>query len=434
MKAILRELIHRFYQRRIPELVPRNCRFPVVEGRATILVGMRRSGKTYRCYQRMRELLEKGIPQERLLYLNFEDERLKGFQLKDCQLILDIYYELFPGHRDELCYFFLDEIQNVPEWELFIRRAIDNEKIQFALTGSSSKFLVDDMATAMRGRSMSSEVLPLSFEEYIRFHHYLEAIPEYVGDVEKSIISHALNEYFQWGGMPEIQKTDEPDRDLALQGQYSLVISHDVKERYNISNKEAVDAVARFIFNSIAERISISGVVQHLKSCGIKSDWESVRNYLKYLCDAFLFFPVEFEDRSITRQKKNPVKYYAADIGIVRAMSLNPAGDRGHLLENLVFLQLRRNGWRTTYLVSRSSGREIDFFAYHPVTKAKQLIQVSYQLNEASTRDREITAFNKAADYLEATGRYIITWEEEGELAGGIKVLPAWKFLLDRLA
>jgi predicted AAA+ superfamily ATPase len=432
MKTILRELIHRFYQRAIPEPIPRTCRFPVVEGRATILLGMRRNGKTYRCYQRMHELLESGISHDRLLYINFEDERLKGFKLEDFQLILDAYYEFFPDNRDVLCYFFFDEIQNVPEWELFIRRAIDSEKIQFALTGSSSKMLVEDMATAMRGRSMTSEVMPFSLEEFIRFHHYLDQVPEYIGAVEKSIIQHALNEYFQWGGMPEIQKTEEPDRDLALQEQYLLVVSRDVKERYNIRNNDAVDAVAQFMFNSVSERISISGILDHLNSRGIKSDWESVKNYIKYLCDAFLFFPVEFEDRSLTRQKKNPVKYYAADIGLVRSMSLNPGGDRGHLLENLVFLHLHRTGWRVTYVVTQSGGKEIDFLAYHSVTKKKQLVQVAYSLDHQATLEREVSAFNRAADYLEAGRRLLVTWDDENELPGGIQVIPAWKFLLDR--
>lgn len=432
MKNILRELIFRFYQRKLPDMIPRSCRYPVVEGRATILVGIRRCGKTYRCYQHMCELLRSGITQDRMLYLNFEDERLRGFSVDDFQMILDIYYERFPNNRDVLCYFFFDEIQNVPEWELFIRRAIDNEKIQFSLTGSSSKMLVKDLATAMRGRSMSAEVQPFSLEEFIHYHHYLDEIPEYICDVEKSKIQHALNQYFLWGGMPEIQKTEEPDRDTALQAQYTLVVSRDVKEKYDISNTEAVDAVAQFIFNSISERISISGILEHLNTRGIKSDWESVKTYVKYLCDAYLFFPVELEDRSLTRQKKNPVKYYAIDVGLVRAMSLNPGGDSGHMLENLVFLHLHRLGWRTTYVVTKSGGKEIDFLATHSVTKEKRLLQVSYKLGNPATMERELSGFNRAAEYLEVKKRLIVTWEDECELDGGIQVIPAWKFLLER--
>ncbi len=432
MKNILRELINRFYLRQMPVLIPRSCRYPVVEGRATILVGIRRCGKTYRCYQHMIDLLESGVSRDRLLYINFEDERLRGFRVDDFQMILDIYYERFPDNRETLCYFFFDEIQNVPDWELFVRRAIDSEKIQFSLTGSSSKMIAKNLSTAMRGRSMNVEVQPFSLEEFILYHHYLDKIPEHICDVEKSKIQYALNQYFQWGGMPEIQKTEEPDRDGALQEQYTLVVSRDVKERHNISNTEAVDAVAQFIFNSISAKISISGILEHLNSRGIRSDWESVKSYVKYLCDAYLFFKVEIEDRSLTKQKKNPAKYYAVDIGLVRAMSLNPAGDNGHLLENLVFLHLHRLGYHLTYIVTKSGGKEIDFLAYHPVTKEKQLIQVSYEMSSAATLERELMAFRRAADYLDVSKKFIVTWDEEAEYDGGIKAVPAWKFLLAR--
>lgn len=432
MKSILRELINRFYLREMPALIQRTCRYPVVEGRATILVGIRRCGKTYRCYQYMTELLKSGITRERLLYINFEDERLRGFSVNDFQMILDIYYERFPNNRNELCYFFFDEIQNVPDWEFFVRRAIDSEKIQFSLTGSSSKMIAKNLSTSMRGRSMNVEVLPFSLEEFIRYHHYLDQIPEYICDVEKSKIQYALNQYFQWGGMPEIQKTDEPDRDRALQEQYSLVVSRDVKERYNISNMDAVDAVAQFIFNAVGERLSISGILDHLTSRGIRSDWESVKTYIKYLCDAYLFFKVELEDRSLTRQKRNPAKYYAVDIGLVRAMSLNPAGDHGHLLENLVFLHLHRKGYHLTYIITKSGGNEIDFLVYDPVTKEKQLVQICFTMSAPATLERELASFRKAADYLGVSKKIIVTWEEEAVFDGDIQAVPAWKFLLDR--
>ena len=432
MKDILREIIYRFYTRSIPALTKRTCHFPVVEGRATVILGMRRTGKTYRCYQRMRELMDSGIPQEKLLYLNFEDERLKNFSLDDCQMILDIYYERFPDNRNETCYFFFDEIQNVHGWERFIRRIIDSENIQVTITGSSSKMLSKEMSTAMRGRSLSMEVQPFSLEEYIRFNHHLEEIPEYICDVEKSQIQHALNHYFQWGGMPEIQKMDEMDRDNALQEHYNLVTSRDVKERHKVANPDAVDEIAAFIFNSIAERISISRILKYLEERKISTDWTTVKKYISYLCDAYLFYPVALEDRSLARQKRNPVKYYAADLGLIRAMSLNPAGDNGHLLENLVFLQLHRQGYQMTYVQSQKTGKEIDFLAFHPGSKDKKLIQVSWKMSDPSTLKREIEAFQSAAEYLNATEKLIVTWDEEKTLENNIKVIPAWKFLLEK--
>ena len=431
MKDILREIIYRFYTRSIPSLITRSCHFPILEGRATVILGMRRTGKTYRCYQRIKELIDSGISQDRILYLNFEDERLKNFTLPDCQLILDVYYERYPQNRNVLCYFFFDEIQNVKEWELFVRRIIDSEKIQITITGSSSKMLSKEMSSTMRGRSLSMEVLPFSLEEYLRFCGIFEKTPDYISSVEKSQIMNCLNSYFIWGGIPEIQKMHEIDRENALQDHYNLVVSRDVKERYKIANIEAVDEIANFIFNSIAERISISGILKYLEERRIKTDWSTIKKYITYLCDAYIFFPVHMEERSLARQKRNPVKYYAIDIGLIRAMSINPTGDNGHLLENLVFIHLHRLGYQMTYVQSQKTGREIDFYAYHPATKAKKLIQVSLKLNNPSTLAREVEAFKSAGEYLNTDEKLIVTWDEEGKLDNDIKVIPAWKFFLD---
>ena len=129
------------------------------------------------------------------------------------------------------------------------------------------------------------------------------------------------------------------------------------------------------------------------------------------------------EDRSLARQKRNPVKYYAADLGLIRAMSLNPAGDNGHLLENLVFLQLHRQGYQMTYVQSQKTGKEIDFLAFHPGSKDKKLIQVSWKMSDPSTLKREIEAFQSAAEYLNATEKLIVTWDEEKTLENNIKVI-----------
>jgi uncharacterized protein len=431
MKAVLREIVRRFYLRDLPSLTPRSCHFPVMEGRATILLGMRRCGKTYRCYQRMAELLASGIPKDRLLYLNFEDERLNSFALADCQSILDVYYEMYPDNRDQLCYFFFDEIQNVPDWAQFIRRIIDSERIQVSITGSSSKMLSEELATAMRGREICTKVMPFSFEEFIRYHHYLESIPKYPCDAERSKIQNALNRYFTIGGFPEIQKADEMDIEPALQGLCNTVVARDIKERHKLNNSELVDAIVQYLFSNIAEQTSLTKVTTYLQNLGIKADWERVKNCINYLCDAFLFYPVEIADESLLRRKRNPIKYYATDIGLVRAMSLRPEANYGHLLENMVFLHLIRGDWRVSYVLSRTDNSEIDFYAYHPTTKQKRLVQVSYTMKDGDTLKREIAAFDRAGKFLEVTDRIIVTWDEEEELDSAIRVIPAWKFFLD---
>jgi len=152
MKAALRLLYADFLENKLPTLTPRDIELEAVPSKALALIGMRRVGKTYLCYQRILELLDAGIDKENILYLNFEDDRLFGFGLADCQTILDVFYENRPEKKSEPCHFFFDEIQNVPNWERFIRRLLDTESVSVVVTGSSAKLLSAEIATGLRGR------------------------------------------------------------------------------------------------------------------------------------------------------------------------------------------------------------------------------------------------------------------------------------------
>ncbi len=170
MKESLEQLYGDFLERELPELTERTFDYEPIEGKALALIGMRRVGKTYLCYQLMQHLLSQGVPKENILYLNFEADRLFEFELPDCQTILDVFYAQQPGKKSEHCYFFFDEIQNVAHWERFIRRLIDTENVSVYVTGSSAKLLSTEIATRLRGRALDREVFPFSFDEYLRAH------------------------------------------------------------------------------------------------------------------------------------------------------------------------------------------------------------------------------------------------------------------------
>jgi predicted AAA+ superfamily ATPase len=153
MQETISRIIDEFHERDFPNPVPRDRTAVEVEGKATTVVGMRRVGKTWFCYERMRALLDEGVAKERLLYLNFEDERLLPFAAADFQTILDSYYRKFPDFKEDRCYLFLDEIQRIEGWEKFVRRILDTENLSVWVTGSSSKLLSTEIATSLRGRS-----------------------------------------------------------------------------------------------------------------------------------------------------------------------------------------------------------------------------------------------------------------------------------------
>ncbi len=181
MKEIISQLIDDFHERQLPKPTPREAKFHDIAGKADVVIGMRRAGKTWFCFQKINELLAAGGSKKEILYLNFEDDRLFEFQVKDFQAIVDVYFSKYPENRSGVCHFFFDEIQRVDQWELFIRRLLDTENVRMYLTGSSSKLLSAEIATSLRGRSLASEIFPFGFAEYLRHRGLFESAPQTFG-------------------------------------------------------------------------------------------------------------------------------------------------------------------------------------------------------------------------------------------------------------
>ncbi len=432
VKNILLDLLANFYLRDLPAITKRNIRYPEAQGSVTVITGMRRTGKTCLCYQKMRELLDSGISKDRLLYLNFEDERLFGFALKDFQTILDVYYERYPDNRTQLCYFFFDEIQNISNWEMFIRRLLDSEKVQITITGSSSKMLTTEIGTAMRGRSLSTEVFPFSFEEFMAYHNIYSQVPRLGGDQVRAKLKNALNRYFLAGGFPEIQR-DDPDSAIGrLQDYVNVVMLRDVLERHQVPHSQALKHLVQAVFSAPTQKFSISNLCKSLKQLQVSCSREAIQSYIDYFCEAYLFYKVPLLTDSMARRRVNPDKLYIIDHGMIRAMALKTSADNGMLLENMVFLHLRRQGYIVNYVNTEKEKHEIDFYARHPINKRQLLIQSSYQIDNEKTFQRECRSLIETGDYMKVDERLIVTWEDERELSNGIKVVPAWKFMLSQ--
>ena len=430
MKTIISQLIDDFQERNLPTPVPRTKVFSEIKGKADVVIGMRRSGKTWFCFQKINQLLRKNIPQNQILYLNFEDERLLGFIVSNFQEILDVYYGKFPENKNRTCYFFLDELQRIDQWEMFIRRLLDSENIQIFITGSSSKLLSTDIATSLRGRSLTTEIFPFSFQEFLRYHGLFADKPQTFGSKTAAILRKAVKEYFQNGGFPEVQNIDPNIKTEILQGYIDTVLLKDVIERHQVNNITAIKHLVRTLMHSSGRKFSVNKFYNTLKSMSIKCTKNNLYAYLDHLTDAFVFYRVPIHSRSEKSRMINPVKIYTIDTGLLNAMTFQNSSDFGPILENMVFMHLRRNNYQIEY-INTKKGFETDFFARHPITNDIKLIQVCWQISDQKTFDREYQGLQNAMEELSIPSGTIVTWDDEAQLAGNINAVPIWKWLLD---
>ena len=421
-----------FYEFGIPEDVrPRDVDYLEKRNSATVVTGMRRTGKTYVTYQRMRALVEAGVPMERIVHVNFDDDRLKGVRLEHLRLIGDIHAEIYPDAAKERCWYFLDELQDVKGWELYARRLLDSHLVQLCLTGSSSKMLSGEIATQMRGRSIDVEVFPLSFVEFMRFNSLVKAIPaEPYSSRTAGILRHAMLRYLEEGGFPDVQGDDFRIRVKTLQGYVDAVLYRDIIERHEVPSVQSLRYTLEYIKHNFAHKISTRAISGVLKGLGLSDNREYISDYLDWLEQAYLVYRVPIRTDSLAVRRMNPDKFYLVDTGLARVVTPKSDASRGWLLENLVFLALRR-GFNKIEYYNTKNGDEVDFLVTDQVTKKRRLVQVSWELSSPATEQRELTALKDARSEIKVDDCTIVTWDEERD-DDGIRIVPAWKWCLEQ--
>lgn len=430
MRNTLTTIINDYYEKLPLPLTVRDAVFPVLARKATVVIGMRRTGKTYRCFQEIQRLQKSGIAAERILYLNFDDERLLDFTPADFQMILDLFYARCPANKERLCYFFFDEIQNIPHWETFIRRLIDTENVQITITGSSAKLLSTEIATTLRGRTLTCEVFPFSFKEYLLTHKIFNKIPEQLSSTALAKIRHAIKDYFYIGGFPEVQTLDNFTRQQILQSYLETVIFKDVVERHQVTNVLVLRHLIVSGINNVAQKFSVSKFFGMLQNKGIACTKNLLYAYLDHFVDAYLFYPVGLHTDKLRVKQVNPHKLYVVDVGLQRALSLTPEKNYGHLLENLVYQHLRRQNCQIEYLQTPEK-YEVDFFVRHYGSGKQQLIQVAYDLSDEATLVRELRALAITGKRFKHAEQLVITWDDARTFAHKVRTVPIWNFLLE---
>ena len=383
-----------------------------------VFTGIRRAGKSYLLYQRIKQMIASGIGWDEMLYVNFEDERLGGMTALDLNLLLETHLEMY-GKRPIL---FLDEIQNIDGWEKFARRLSDN-KYRVYITGSNAKMLSNEIQSTLGGRYISVDVYPYSFEEYLRARSFHATAASFYSTEGRAEILALFDDYFRFGGFPEGALL--ASRRDYLTSVYQKIYLGDIAARHKIENTSALRMMFRKIAESLKQPVSYNRLVNIIAATGIKTGVSTIIKYIDYAKDAWLLTPVRNIAGKLVEKETSP-KYYFTDNGILNLFLLDA---NTSLLENMVAIALLRKYGRDDSVFFYNSGIELDFY----VPEAKLAVQVCYSLTDADTFNRETKSLLKAASVLECNKLLIITREEErtAVISGRkIQIIPLWKWLL----
>lgn len=374
-----------------------------------IISGIRRSGKSTLLSQ-----IRAKLPG---YYFNFDDDRLVNFKIGDFQTLFEALVELYGEKK----VFYFDEIQNISGWERFVRRLHD-QRMKVFVTGSNASMLSKELGTHLTGRHLPINLSPFSFKEFLKLKEFkLEKDTFYLVE-KKAALKKNFEEYFINGGFPEFLETKNSEY---LKTIYENILYRDIIVRYKLSNEKALKELVHLAMNSIAKEISFNSIKNTI-NLGSST---TVKEYFNYLENSFLIYLLPKFDYSLKKQVYANKKVYVVDNALAINLGFRVSKDNGQLLENLIFMELKRKNKEVYYF---SEKKECDFITKEK-GKISQAIQVSYEINKEN-EDREINGLLDALNKFKLKKGTIITHdqEEESKIKGKkITILPAWKWLLE---
>lgn len=408
---------------------PRDLKLTALAGKVTVCMGVRRCGKSTLMQQQFHALNRQGVPRENMLMINFADERLANMDAEGWNELYEAYYSMYPQKRQkEKVYFCFDEIQMHPHWELFVERLRREENCDIYITGSSAAMLSKEIHTAMRGRSLSWELFPFSFGEYL----VRKGIPRHGHSTSRKLaVSNAWASYKEEGGFPEVHELAQAWRVRLHQEYFDALLYRDVVERHNISQPLALRQLARQMLSSIGAQLSVNKLSNNFRSKGINISKETILQYIAWLEDAYFLFCIPACSASASERFRLMRKVYCIDHAMVASLSGSFSALQGPLLENMVFLALRRCT-QEIYYYKTEAGHEVDFLAVHPYTQEKLLVQVCTDMEDSKTRQRELRVLTEAMNETGLQKAYIITESENTIINtphGMIELVAAPEFL-----
>lgn len=430
MNQALREIILNHQEKmRVPQY-RRDSELRAYPQKVSVCVGIRRCGKSTLMEQVMQDLLKRGVAPENICSINFADDRLWPSRATLLSDVDETYYGFYPEKRGrEKVYFFLDEIQDIPHWELLVERLRREEECELYLTGSSAGLLSKEIATQLRGRTMTWELFPFSFREFLQVCDIDPAARETTR--QRQLLQKAWERYETEGGFPEVFGMPERDRIRTHQGYYDAVLLRDVIERYRVSSPMALRYVATRLVNQISCLCSVNKLVNELKSMGEPVGREKVSQYIKWLEDAYFLYLVPCYSASASLREREARKIYAVDHSMAVSLGAGILRNRGQLLENAVFMALRRRS-PNVYYYKTEKGYEVDFAVVPEGNGPLCLVQVCESLAEPKTRRRELRALEAAMQERGVSEAWLITREERAEVpceGGTVHVRPAYSLM-----
>jgi len=399
-------------------VIPRNFTFE--EFGNYVFSGIRRAGKSFLLYQRIQQLISRGIHWDEMLYVNFEDERLTGMTAEHLNLLLEVHLEMY-GKKPIL---FLDEIQNIPGWEKFARRMADT-KHRVYITGSNARMLSQDIQSTLGGRFIPVDVYPYDFQEFLAANSMVITENSLFSTEAKAEVLRKFNDYFYFGGFPEGAELSSK-RDY-LTSVYQKIFLGDIAARHGVENTFALRILFKKLAESIKQPMSFTRIANIVSSTGAKVGTNTIINYMEYARDAWLINPIQNIAGKLVEKETVP-KYYFTDNGLLNLFLLD---GNTSLLENMVAINLLRKYGRNDAVYFYNKGIEVDFY----VPDATTAIQVCFDINNSlGTFDREVKALLKITEVLECRHLLIITRDTERMLEKSgkkIEVIPVWKWLIN---
>ncbi|MEK7504423.1 MAG: ATP-binding protein [Patescibacteria group bacterium] len=378
----------------------------------TVITGLRRVGKSTLLAQIANKYLKDGY-----YFVNFEDERLLNFQVKDFDLLHETLISMFGEKRT----FLFDEIQNVPEWERFVRRLHD-QSYKFIVTGSNASLLSQELGTRLTGRSIRVELFPFSFREFLLFKEVKIPDPKVLTTKQRGQLLRLTKDYIVSGGIPDSLKYPELEIHKTL---YDDVLYRDIATRYKLDNVKSLKELTFYLVSNISTLVSFNKLKEFLKLGSVNT----VKSYIDYLENSWLFFVVNKYAYSVKEQQIAAKKVYGIDTGLVGSVSFSFSENMGKLMENVVYLQLRRKS-QDIYYYKTVQDYEVDFF----LPKENAFIQVSQHFDALETQERELRAITAAVLEQKGVTTHIVVTERDKQTIDReglhIQVVPLYEWLL----
>jgi len=425
------QVIQEYWEKGIPkQLYEREIKLSLEKNFINDIVGPRRSGKTYLMFLTIKKLQET-VDREATIYINFENRKLLPLKESYFNSIVEFAYAEDLFKKYETIYLFLDEIQRIEGWERYVRSIYDEfkEKIKIFVSGSSANLLSKEYSKLLTGRHLTTHVLPLSFREYLQFKDVMVS-KKTPTEWEEAKIKKHLIDYLKTGGFPDVVLGK--DKEKILSQLFMDIVSRDVLSRAGIRKENILEEFSYYLSSNVSNLLSFNNMKKYFTNRGIKISVPTLLNYFWHLKNAFLFFDSLIYSYKVKDQMQYPRKIYCVDSGIANLAGFKTSENFGRLYENIVAIELLRNGFDLFYWKARNQD-EVDF-VIKKGTKVTQLIQVCYEMENTDVKQREVKALNKAMEIFDLKQGLVITNKIVGEQKiDGRKIVykPLWKWLID---